>query len=88
MTCWSVLAYIITLFFCITHIQGREFIFCDLEKNMFMIDLDAWKWISFKLGMLIDITKLYIFILVSVTWTFNKGSRILRKLELVHPLCC
>ena len=42
----------------------------------------------FKLGMMLDMTKLYSIIPVWVTLTFSKGHRVTEKLELVQALSC
>ena len=56
------------------NIHGRELNFGDFE-NMFKIGLrlDAYKPISFKLGMMIDTTKLYILIPLWMTLTYKKA---------------
>ena len=54
----------ITHAFCMLYIQGREVNFSDFEGNKCTIGLylDAYELISFKLGIMMDITKLYILI--------------------------
>ena len=57
------------LFHCrMIDIQVRELNFSDFRENMFKVGLhmDAHKLISFKLGMMIEATKLYIFIAVQI----------------------
>ena len=54
--------------------------------NMFNIDicLDAFESISFKYGMMIDMTEHYILIPVQMTLTITQGYRITRNLKLVQ----
>ena len=49
---------------------------------------DAYELISFKLGMITDMTKLYIFVPVFVTLAFIQGHRITSLLELKQSFCC
>ena len=71
------------------HIQGRELNFGDFKDNIFKIALclDASELICFKLGMMIDMTKLPILIPVWSTLTLTQGHRVVRKLELTQSFC-
>ena len=55
-------------------IQGRELNFSDFEGSMFQIGLclDTYKLFSFKLDMMIDMTKLYILLPVWMTLTLTQ----------------
>ena len=71
---------VILIWFCPFSIQGRERYLCDLKKKQnkqnFNICLysDIYRPISFKLSMMIEITKLYIFIFTWMTLTFIHHS--------------
>ena len=57
---------------------------------MFMIGfhLDTYKTISFKLGMMIDMT-IPLHADTSLNdLDFTQGHKVMRKLELVQPFCC
>ena len=61
MTCCSVEAHAdFFLFLFISHdkIQGKELYLCELKKNVFKICIhsDTYKPISFKLGMMLDMS--------------------------------
>ena len=62
--------------------------FGDFKQYMFKIDwcLDAYEPISSRVGMMIDITKLYIFIPVSMTLTFNEVAQTLAVADLVRQM--
>ena len=49
---------------------------------------DAWKAICFKLGMKLNMTKLYSLIPVWMTLMFIQGHSITGKVELVQSFCC
>ena len=44
--------------------------------------------IRFKLGMMLDTTKLFSWIPLRMTLIFNQDHRVARKLELVRYFCC
>ena len=71
-------------------IKGKELNFSDFKKCMFKISWcsDAYEPITFKLGMMIDRTKLYILIPVSMTLTIILSHMVTRKLQLVQSFCC
>ena len=59
-------------------------------KHMFKIGLclDTYELISFKLGIMRNMTKLYIFIPPWMILTFTLGHIFMRKLVLVQSFCC
>ena len=73
MTCWSVQVH--ANFVCMISIQGRELNFGVCKMYMFKIGwcLDAYEPISFKFGIMIDITELCILISVWMTLAFTQG---------------
>ena len=76
--------------FCRSNIQGRELCWYDFIKHMINIALcqDTCGSICFKLGMMLDMTKLYSLIPVWLTLILVKGHRVMGKLELVKSFCC
>ena len=50
--------------------------------------MDIYEPVSFKLGMIIDITELYNLIPVWMTLIFTQGHRVAGKRELVQSFCC
>ena len=72
---WYAVMTLMLNFVCM--IQGRELNFGDSKKN-FVLRLpgiwDTYELISFKLGVMIDMTKLYILIPVLMIFTFTQES--------------
>ena len=72
MTCWCVQAH--AKFVCMINIHR-------------WVHLDAYEPFTFKLGMMVDMTDLYILISVWMSLTFTQGHRLMRTLELVKSFC-
>ena len=72
--------------FCTKNIQGRKLCWHDLMKYTFYIVMhqDTCVMICFKLGIMLNCTKLYSLILVWMTWMFAQGHRVTGSLELVQ----
>ena len=72
--------------FRVISVQGRELYSADFVRYTLNIDLhsEAYQPISFKLGLMIDTSKLDILIPVYMTLTFNEGHRVIKNLECVH----
>ena len=88
MTCWCVQA---PADFCsMIYFHGNELYLHYFEKTLYKIGLclDAYELIFFKLGMMIDMTKLYILIPVLMTLTVIQGHRVMKNLEPVQSFCC
>ena len=66
-------------FFLITNIQERK-----LNLGNFSMRSSAYEPISFKLGMMINMTKLYDYIPVGMTLIVTQYYRLTRQLELVR----
>ena len=85
LVCWnSCYNYITLLIF-----RGESTLLWWFYKEYFITLARLWtliKTISFKLGRIPDITKLYSSIIVWVTLTFTQGHRVTRKL--VYTFCC
>ena len=62
----------------------RELYYSDFEKNIFKIGVrsDVFESISFKLGVIIDMTNFYILIPVLIAFIFTQGHRVMRQLAL------
>ena len=60
------------------------------KKTMFNIIMcqDTFEPICFKLGMMLNTTKLYILIPVWMTLMFIQGHRVTGNLEFVESICC
>ena len=58
---------------CMSDVQGRQIYFDDCIKNIFKIGFcsDSCEMISFKLGLMIDMTELYLLIPVRMTLPFT-----------------
>ena len=77
-------------FFHLTVIQVREMYKGDFVRNLLSIGVHLGDYtpISFKRGMMINMTKLCMSMPGSMTMTFTQGHRIMRELELVQSFCC
>ena len=78
-------AKLLLLKFC----SRREFCwngFMNCTINIIMCQ-DTCERICFKLGMMLNTTKLYTLIPVSITLVFTQGHRVTGKLELVQSFC-
>ena len=71
--------------FYISNIQGRERLWCYFMKYMFNIVMhqDTCEPICFKLGMVLNTTKLYSLIPIWMTLMFTQGHRGTGKVGLV-----
>ena len=92
MTVSAVLVETKAEFICKISFKEREpyfgdFIKCASTQKMGLC-LDICGVISFKLGTVIDITKLYCFIPVVMTLIFFQNHWVMRKLELVQSFGC
>ena len=76
--------------FCTINIHGGELRWRDFMKCSFNIVMfqDACESICFKVGMMLNTTKLYSLIPVWITLMFTQGHRVKEKLELVQSLRC
>ena len=77
-------------FLCTSNIQGWELCWRDFMEYSFNIVMlrDACERICFKLGMMLNTSKLYSLSPVWMTLVFTQGHRITGKLELVQWFCC
>ena len=61
--------------------------FCEKKFNFGLLT-DIYRWISFKLGAMIDTTKVYSFIPVWIALTFIQGFSWIRKQKLLLSFSC
>ena len=88
LTCWCVPAH--AKFVCMINIKGKNSTEVMFIKNRIKngLHLYTYELISFKLGMMMGMTKLYILIPVGISLTFTQGLRVTRKLKLLQPFRC
>ena len=85
--CWSSHEFFCCC--CTNKIKGRELHRHHVMKytlNIVMCHY-TWEWICFKLGMMLNTTKLYSLIPVWMTLMFTQGHMVTGKLELVQSFC-
>ena len=82
------LKFMLDVFYMIS-VQGREpYLGNYIEYSFnFVLCFDAYEPISFKLGMMIDMTSLYCLIPVWIILTLIQGHWLMRKVEHMQLFC-
>ena len=85
---WLGLLKFMQIMFHAINIQGRALYQTDFMTNTFNIGLclDIFEPVSFKLGLVIAVPKVYTLVPVWMALPFTQGHMVSRKIELAHTL--